>query len=64
VAVAQLPEEPLTLDYALLPLTVEVLLLQLYAIARFGVVFRTNTNAAIETAMPNVKLSIFIYSQT
>jgi hypothetical protein len=37
--VAQPPEEPLTLVDALFPVIVEVLLLQLYAFATFGVGF-------------------------
>ncbi len=62
--VAQLPEEPLTLVVALFPLMVEVLLLQLYAFATFGVVFKLTNNAAKEMAMPNAKPSLFMCSQT
>ena len=60
--VAQPPELPLTLDDAP-PLMVEELLLQLYAIAAFGVGFRIKNIPAREIIIAIVQIAVFICSQ-
>lgn len=54
---------PLTLVEALGVCAAEELLLQLYAFATFGVAFKLTNNVAIEIAMPNAKLNLFICYQ-
>jgi hypothetical protein len=61
--VAQLPKEPLTLVDLPFPWVVEVLLLQLYAFATFGVGFRIKSIPAMEIVMPIVQSSLFICFQ-
>jgi hypothetical protein len=62
-AAAQLPEVPLTLDDPWLPWVVEVLLLQLYAFATFGVGFRIKSVPVMEIATASVQIRLFICSQ-
>jgi hypothetical protein len=61
--VAQLPDAPLTLFDALLSLKDDELLLQLYAVATFGVGFKIKNIPAMEIVMVIVQIRIFISSQ-